>query len=627
MNKKIFFTAALCLVTTTIFSQGLTLTISDLMSWTTSTANPDNVCNTPLHSRDRTGFQIATGLNDRPKVLYCPDGMNNFGPYIDSASQFNLFNFSHWQYIDILAWFGGSASQPIIIPTKAWVDAAHKNGVKVIGTVFMAPTVYGGSQVQVQSLLQQDSSGHFIAAQKLIDIANYYHFDGWIMNFETQVNSTTGALASAFIAQLDSNYTGELIWYDAMLQSGTVSYQNRLDAANSYFFQHSTGLFTNYNWTLTTTVQGSATYATGLGLSPLNVYTGADMWPTRNAQPAFTNYNWIDKIITNNGAFTSIAMFATNFTFNYSGFSNFNNDPTDYANFYAAERKIFSGLDEDPFTVDAQWKGLGNYLPVWTPIMSVPFETDFNTGHGLNYYSNGLISSASPWHNMSKQDILPSWTFYKDSLTIDYDFNDAYSGGSSLSISSATGGAFEIPLYSTLITITPQRLSELITVKSSGTNIDSIGLGYIKGVSTYKSFHTFPSSGNWEDLTSNLNYMVPGDTIFGIKLLVYASGPFTMNLGRINVNDSSTTGIAQANPLNSDFKIFRDFQGEIHAFNNTTVNTKLLIFDLKGSEVYNTAIQKQGTIQFTLPENNSYIYKFLPADSAHKPVTGKLALQ
>lgn len=599
------------------FSQAdLTFTINELLNWQPSVTNQNNISYTDLHLRTHTkNFQIINGLDSNAKILYCPDGMDNFGPYIDSANQFNLFNFSHWQYIDILAWFGGSASSPIIIPSKAWIDAAHKNGVKIIGTVFMAPAVFGGSQAAVQSFLQQDSIGNFIAAAKLIEIANYYNFDGWILNFETSVNNATGTLATSFVNKFDSAYSGEFIWYDAMLANGTISYQNRLNANNAYFFQHSTGLFTNYNWTLASTVTSSNTYATGLGKSPFDVYTGADMWPTRPAQPAFTNYTWIDRIITNNVAKTSIAMFAMNFTFNYGPFSNFNNDSSDYNNFYSAERKIFSGIDEDPFTVDAQWKGLVNYIPVRTTITSLPFQTDFNTGHGFNYYENGSIFRPGSWHNMSHQSILPSWTFYKNGLNTSYDFNDAYNGGSSLLITSSAADTDTMPLFSTGFTTSSNVLSTEIAIKSASvSSIDSIAL-------ELKMKNNMPSrttvlhpvlNGNWEVLTGNISNTGLTDTIIAVNLIIFSSGGYNLNVGMLKVDSNAINSVSSIDKQSSAFSIFQDTSdGLIEIRNVSNLDGQINIFDLKGSRIISETINKFSIRQITLPGNSVYIYEIV----------------
>ncbi len=604
--------ALLLLVTQASYAQpNLALDMHDFFAWTTGGVNAQNICSVPLSPRVKSpNYQLAAGVDANAKVLYCPDGMNNFGPYIDSASQFNLFNFSHWQYIDILAWFGGSASNPVIIPTKAWVDAAHKAGVKVIGTVFMAPTVYGGSQAEMDTFLQQDGSGHFLAVNQLKAIANYYNFDGWIMNFETPVTSATGALAAAFMDSMHVNYSGEVIWYDALIQNGSVSYQNRLDASNNYFFEHSTGLFTNYSWNSAGTVTGSATYATGNGDNPFNVYTGADMWPTRNAQPAFTNYTWIDKIFQSGVAKTSLAMFATNFTFNYSGFSNFNNDPNDYANFYGAEREIFSGVDKDPFITDNNaWKGLSNYMSVRTTVTGYPFTTTFNTGHGLNYYFNGSVLTAGPWHNMSHQEILPSWTFYTTGITVDYDFTQAYNGGSSLNLHSTAAGTYDIPLYSIALPTGTHTISSELVMKTASTTVDSVAITMRKKNGTYAVAMFHPLDNNtWEDL-HNL-HLPPGanDTLTAVDLKVYASGAFNMNVGMLGITNDGNTGVGNINQ-NASLTVYPNPSNGTVYFNSANAG-QLAVYDLSGKTVLRKAINA-GEQSITLPVTGVYMYELV----------------
>ncbi|MEI8202396.1 MAG: T9SS type A sorting domain-containing protein [Bacteroidota bacterium] len=597
-----------------IAQPSLNLTISGLLSWQPSSVTPQNISSVPLSPRVISpNFQVGSLLDTNAKILYCPDGMNNFGSYIDSAAKFNLFNFSHWQYIDILAWFGGSASTPIVIPAKSWVDAAHRNGVKVIGTIFMAPAAYGGTQPAMQSFLVQDSLGNFTAAKKMIEIANYYHFDGWMLNFETSVNSATGALASSFVKKLDSAYTGEVIWYDAMLQNGSVSYQNCLNSNDAYFFQNSTGLFTNYAWSFTSTVTGSNTYATGLGLSPFKVYTGADMWPSRTAQPAFNSYSWIDKIITNGVAKTSIALFATNFTFNYASYSTFNTDSSAYNNFYSVERKIFSGVDQNPFVVDSTWKGIGNYIPVRTTLTSLPFQTDFNTGHGFNYYDQGNVLVAGSWSNISHQSPLPSWTFYAAGVSINYDFNTAFSGGSSLSIASTVAGNYSIPLYSVDLITTSDLLNLELALKSSSDSIDSVSIYLTKKNSALPAVAVFHPAfnGNWEDLSFNSCPVDVSDTLISIVLNIHSSGAFNLNIGKIGIETASGT-IVQNMPLKTNnLSVYPNpSDGNVTFCNNKEVDGQLNVFDLKGNNIIKKSIRKGETQHLILPHNNVYLYEF-----------------
>jgi endo-beta-N-acetylglucosaminidase D len=158
------------------------LTVDELKQWTSSgpTASTDLIATVNLAPRfTNAATQFNPALSNDMKIAYLPDGMNNFGNYFGEQSQFNLYNFTHWAYIDKLVWFGGTASQTVQLPSSPWVNAAHKNGVKVFGNVFFAPTVFGGSTATLTNFLEQDGGGNFIAVPKMMAIMHYYNFDGW----------------------------------------------------------------------------------------------------------------------------------------------------------------------------------------------------------------------------------------------------------------------------------------------------------------------------------------------------------------------------------------------------------------------------------------------------------------
>ena len=90
------------------------LTVDELKQWTTTgaTASSDLIATANLAPRFiNTETQFNPALSNDMKIAYLPDGMNNFGNYYGEQSQFNLYNFTHWAYIDKLVWFGGTASQ------------------------------------------------------------------------------------------------------------------------------------------------------------------------------------------------------------------------------------------------------------------------------------------------------------------------------------------------------------------------------------------------------------------------------------------------------------------------------------------------------------------------------------
>ena len=95
--------------------------------------------------------------------------------------------FTYWQYVDELVYWGGSSGEGLIVPPSPDVtDLGHKNGVPVIGTVFFPQGVAGGKMEWLDTFLSQEKDGSFPLADKLIEVAEIYGFDGWFINQETE---------------------------------------------------------------------------------------------------------------------------------------------------------------------------------------------------------------------------------------------------------------------------------------------------------------------------------------------------------------------------------------------------------------------------------------------------------
>lgn len=457
------------------------LTIAELKAWTPdgSTASPDLICTVPLATRfTNTDTQFNPALTNSMQIAYLPDGMNNFGNYHGEQTQFNLYNFTHWAYIDKFIWFGGTSTQTVQLPSSPWANAAHKNGVKIFGDIFFSPTVFGGSTATLQNFLEQDANGNFIAVGKLIDIMEYYKFDGWFINEETATNAATAALMHDFVRDLTAEAEAlgkEVMWYDAMTLSGSVGWQNRLNTNNSPFVQDdadddlsngfekrvSSSIFINFFWSGSTSPSASRTRATTIGRSEFDVFTGADIWPGRNQGSFATNGNIFMTNLHQNSTtpYTSLGLFATNCVYNHSSFTNFNNDPADVDSFYSAENHMFAGADRNPATVDATgFRGFGNWVPAASAITTLPFETNFSTGHGTKKFTEGVQTSSASWHNMNNQDVLPTWEWafsQNGQLSAKWDFNDAYNGGNSLNVSGTVPvGDLDLMLYKTKLPVT-----------------------------------------------------------------------------------------------------------------------------------------------------------------------------
>jgi mannosyl-glycoprotein endo-beta-N-acetylglucosaminidase len=159
----------------------------DLISWD-PTQDPDApfmISTTPLASRVVDRYTRANPKARSRKVLACSVFDHTDGNPAQGSPVFDYYTSEFWTYIDTLIFWGGSASEGLILaPNPTVVDAAHRNGVPVYGTLYFPPAAYGGQLQWVKDLLQKDSDG-FPVARSLAAIAAHYGFDGWFFNQET----------------------------------------------------------------------------------------------------------------------------------------------------------------------------------------------------------------------------------------------------------------------------------------------------------------------------------------------------------------------------------------------------------------------------------------------------------
>lgn len=132
-----------------------------------------------------------------------------------------------------------------------WIDAAHKHGVKVLGTIITEWKA--GKELCKELLSSQDNMDLFV--KKCVEIAQSEGFDGWLFNIENPIDFGEDSLAK--LAQVVENLTkemrkvnanSEVIWYDSVTCEGKLDWQNELNAKNKMFFDACDGIFLNYTW-------------------------------------------------------------------------------------------------------------------------------------------------------------------------------------------------------------------------------------------------------------------------------------------------------------------------------------------------------------------------------------------
>ena len=142
--------------------------------------------------------------SDAQVMLMQGDYGNSFVDSMMYNNDFSEHCLNFWQYADYFCpWHGAATAHtpPVLydpatsdwrargfefgmlnIPNPAYTNAAHKNGVMSIGCPYFDQAYRAGQSIN--ELLEKDEEGNFLLVDKLVDIANYYGFDGYFLNRE-----------------------------------------------------------------------------------------------------------------------------------------------------------------------------------------------------------------------------------------------------------------------------------------------------------------------------------------------------------------------------------------------------------------------------------------------------------
>ena len=360
-----------------------------------------------------------------------PRGLNTFKANVSTT----------WQYIDQLVYWGGSSGEGIIVPPSADViDAAHKNGVPVLGTVFFPPAPFGGKTEWLDTFLAQDDAGNFPIIAKLNEVAEAYGFEGWFINQETETDLTKDHADAMidFIKAYKASTDLELMWYDAMTVDGKMEWQNALTDQNKDFLVDmdlnpiADSMFLNFWWTNESLAEedllrASVAKAKELGIDPYTLFAGIDV----QARGFNTPIRWNLFVDENKKPLTSLGLYVPSWTH----FST--NNPEQ---FFANDQRFWINGFNDPrksvYAEDA-WNSISTFALEQTSITKFPFKTNFNVGNGYNYFIKGEKVSSLDWNNRSMQDIMPTYRWIVDhegsnDFEVYMDYADAYNGGNGL---------------------------------------------------------------------------------------------------------------------------------------------------------------------------------------------------
>ncbi|MEO7430848.1 MAG: hypothetical protein ABIR62_02240 [Dokdonella sp.] len=516
-----------------------------LLAWDPAT-DPDapyNRSNVPLAARfsdPLLGVNAHAHANEGRVMPLVAFGPTSFNPSQGSA-EMSYYAPNYWQYMDALVFWGGSAGEGLILaPNATVIDAAHRNGVPVLGNVFFPPNVYGGQLQWVRDFVQRDGTT-FPVADKLIEAAQFYGFDGWFINQET--SGANAALASDMrdmLEYIQANSKLRMVWYDSMTQSGAISYQNALTAQNQMFYQDgatvvSNDMFLNFNWS-TSGLANSHSLALSLGRDPYELFAGVDV----ESNGYNTSVNWTGLFPEGVPHVTSLGLYRPEWTFHSS---------TSQDDFQTRDNRFWIGPNHDPAntTTSSAWKGMAHYVPANSPITSLPFVTNFNTGQGSRYAIDGAVLANDDWNNLSLQDVLPTWRWIVRGggtlLTPALDWSDAYWGGTSLKVSGTLDAVNDLRLYETRLEIDADTKLD-IAFKGGGrpgaTHLQ-VGLAFEDAPSTFEYLDVGASTtAGWETTTFDLApYAGKSLAVVALRFVPDATAQtYTIHVGRIAVYEA-----------------------------------------------------------------------------------------
>ena len=528
---------------TSLMPIGPAFTVDTLLSWEPTNDPDSDYSRSVVPLADRyTGFTVNDYANPDAKLMVCSlanskhDATNAQG-----QESFSSYAFNYWQYATSFVYWSGSKRGQVVVPTGEFTDAAHTNGVPVMGTIFFD---WGGNSSVVENFVRNYRS----VADKLIEVMEYYGFDGYFFNEETAVDYTTAGNLRSMIAYMRQQRPNMLIgWYDSITASGNLSYQDAVNGYNSGWVSAGVNeFFMNYNWT-TQDVNTTVSTMQNLGKSQYEAFAGLDV--QQNCMNTYFSSNYLLNN-NNNKLKLSLALYCPNSTMGLSG---------DGADFHEVERQFYVNGGDPRSTSSSGWAGMSRFFADHTTIISAPFVTNFNSGHGKAFYIDGVKSRDAEWSYQSVQDVMPTWTWIIDSngqkLSGAYDFEDAYNGGSSIKFygSLTANKPNNIMLYSTNLDINGST-NIAVTAKNDRGLMKLVAYYGDSSTSSYANcqkatFALDASSGGWT--TSNVSLAsLSGKKLYAIGFEIGGTSnvsDYQVNIGRLAVTDSEAAAASASN--------------------------------------------------------------------------------
>lgn len=455
--------------------------------------------------------------------------------------------FSMWNYTEAFgSWNHGFFQAP-----GSWVDAAHKNGSRIMSGQMFFESTFGGADDSdwIKFISTRDENG-YVYVEPMINALMYFGSDGIVYNWEA-----SGYRNNHVIAFHKELY--KLAKERNFLDYNSLIYTNESSLSmNNYDYLYGTKenpvheCFLNYHGgDIASSIVSSQSYAEKHCGGVDGLYAGVHIlhmgrsW-SRLAQPGAER---IGLIVWGEHQCTHLYDKAQGAT-----------DQKWQLDYQLMQEHFFSGGNGNPANRPslansnsasyadkmASFCGMAEFFPERSTIHGKqPFLTHFNLGNGEFYYHNGAKMTKGGWYNMAAQDLVPTyrWLVYNAGTTTvntlmkpAFHHGDAYVGGSCLRLSGNVGttGA-DVILYKTDMQLANAPIAKVAVKNISGNGSLSLLLR-ING--EWKELPIETISSSWHEYELPLDNLDNG-VIERIALRI--KGNAELLVGKIELNDNS----------------------------------------------------------------------------------------
>lgn len=395
------------------------MSFAELDAWSPASVDPRQRVSVPLAARPEPPTpKVVVGL-DLTDFNYSPlaDGSTQGGP-ID-----NLYAFNHWQQADIAYYFKHSL---VSVPPVVWTNAAHRNGVQMLG-VIEADFTGGGDQFN--DLFTDEHVER--TTEQLATMASAFGFDGWLFDPENGAEPNQNMVGSIAALRSQGFVVG---YYEAEVCDLGDAPEVSLDAANAATFWQS-----DYPCMTADAPEGTYDQLTSQagGLDRWDAYNASSLYASEqqgasppcapgqatngvacnrlgsldvpDAQTFFGKLAFDVSQTAPGGFWGSLAVYAPSWPA-YGGSSGFpTRAPLDV--WRPLDDRIWNGSTAPvgPDCSTAASDGIARFVPPRPPIASLPFTTTFNRGFGASFSVSGLPVPTTGWNHIGMETALPSW--------------------------------------------------------------------------------------------------------------------------------------------------------------------------------------------------------------------------